>query len=153
MRLYLARHGEANAKDVDPWRRLTPQGVAQARKVAAFLKPRGLRIAQVWHSGKARAEETAEILASAVACDGGLATHDGLEPDDDVIPVAKEIGRLDGDLMLVGHMPFLSHLAAQLLVGSAAAGFLTFKEAAVACLERSPEGVWRLQWLISPQVL
>ena len=66
MKLYLAQHGEAVSKAEDPERPLSEQGRRDVRVVAGLLKAAGLRVERVWHSGKARAEQTARVLAGAV---------------------------------------------------------------------------------------
>jgi len=73
MQLYLVRHGEAVAGEIDPERPLSAQGVAAARKMAAFLKPRKIEVGAIWHSTKARALQTAEMLSKAVTSKRGLA--------------------------------------------------------------------------------
>ena len=105
MRLYLIQHGEAKTKEQDPERPLTEKGLRDVRKVAEFIKPLGLRVRSVLHSGKARAAQTAEVLASAVDADEGVVQRDGLGPNDPVDPMAKEIKRVAVDLMIVGHLP------------------------------------------------
>ena len=63
MRLYLVQHGQAKSEELDPQRGLTEQGVQDVERLAAFLKPLSLAVQVVWHSGKTRAAQTAEILA------------------------------------------------------------------------------------------
>jgi len=152
VRLYLVRHGEALPGDVDPERRLSPRGRADARKVAACLEPLGLRVEAVWHSPKARARQTAEILAEALARAGDLVERDGLAPNDDVEPVASEVERRDGDLMIVGHMPLLGRLASLLVAGDEAADVVGFRTVTVCCLDRDDagDGAWRIAWVVSP---
>jgi phosphohistidine phosphatase len=67
MRLYLVQHGEAVAEDVDPARPLSATGQSDVTKVARFLAASGLSVSQVLHSGKLRAEQTAALLAAALA--------------------------------------------------------------------------------------
>lgn len=120
MRVYLVRHGEARPKDVDPERHLTERGAADVEKIASFLKPLGLCVDAVWHSGKARAAQTAEILGRSVESTRGVLTRDGLAPNDPVAPVKEELDAAAEDLMLVGHLPFMARLAAELVTGGSA---------------------------------
>jgi len=159
VRLYLVRHGEAQSKAADPERRLSPQGRADAKAVAALLEPLGLRVEAVWHSPKARARQTAEILAEALDVAaatgtaggaGRLIERDGLAPNDDVLPVADDLERRDGDLMIVGHMPFVGRLASLLAAGDEAADVAGFRTVAVCCLDRDDAGTWRIAWVVSP---
>jgi len=63
MRLYLVQHGKAKSKDEDPDRPLTDQGRNDIKKVAVFLAENaGLKVTSIYHSGKTRARQTAEVL-------------------------------------------------------------------------------------------
>jgi phosphohistidine phosphatase len=56
MDLYLAQHGEARPEVEDPERSLTDRGEESVRKVAAWTARAGVRVDQIGHSGKRRAE-------------------------------------------------------------------------------------------------
>src|SRR5438094_7331416 len=66
MQLYLVQHGECKTEEEDPERRLTTNGIGEVQKSAEFLRAAGVHTDVIWHSGKARAQQTAEILADAV---------------------------------------------------------------------------------------
>lgn len=153
MRLYLVRHGQAHSKDVDPEQNLTEQGQRDVEKVSAFLRKQGLGVSVVWHSGKTRAEQTAKIIASAVVTDRGVSQHDGLAPNDPVAVIKQEILQSENDLMIVGHLPFLSKLASELITGDASADTVAFQAGGVVCLEPSQENTWMVRWLITPELL
>lgn len=153
MRLYLVQHGEAKQKDEDPERRLTEKGQRDAEKVAAFLGPLGLAVTAVLQSGKARARETAEILAGALDAKGGVVERGGLAPNDPVAPVAEQINGAAEDTMIVGHLPFLGKLAALLVAGKESAGVVAFAGGGVVCLERDREGDWSVRWAVTPEVM
>ena len=152
MHVYLVRHGDAMSEQEDPARPLNDAGARQAERVAAFLKPRRLAPAEVWHSPKARAEGTARILLPALD-GGGLVKRSNINPTDPPAPVADELNALDDDIMLVGHLPFLSRLASLLLVGDEAPETLDFAAGAAACLGRDAQGIWRVEWMVSPESL
>jgi len=161
MRLYLARHGQACAKEENPERPLTDEGRRQAEKVAAFLKPLHLRVAEIRHSGKLRARQTAEILAEVVHAERGVKEAPGLAPNDKVKPVAKELAGLSGDIscsagadvIIVGHLPHLARLACVLLGCPKSAEAVSFAEVSTVCLESSESGRWALLWAVSPGIL
>ena len=90
---------------------MTDKGRRDVEKVAEFLRSINLKVEAVWHSGKPRARQTAEILASALTSAQGVVERAGLAPNDPVGSVRKEIEKADGDLVVVGHLPFLSRLA------------------------------------------
>jgi len=66
MRVYLMQHGESKSEEKDPQRRLTDKGIGEVQTVVDFLRPLKLAVDAVWHSGKARAQQTGELLAEAV---------------------------------------------------------------------------------------
>ena len=153
MRLYLVQHGKAKSKQEDPDRHLTGEGVQDVQKVAEFIKPLGLHVQTIWHSGKARAEQTAELLSGAVEAEEGALRHDGLAPNDSVEFLVGKMNHAEKDLMIVGHLPFLSKLAATLLVGNDASEVVAFRNGGVVCLEGESGGAWRLAWMVTPELL
>lgn len=153
MRLYLARHGQAKAKSIDPQRGLTDAGVESVRRVAAFLQVHHLDVHAIWHSTKTRARQTAELLAPAFGAADKLMERDGMAPNDEVDSLVTDLAAHDGDLVVVGHMPYLSHLASVLLAGRESGSMVGFSPASILCLERSSDGLWHLLWMIGPELI
>ncbi|MBW1990743.1 MAG: phosphohistidine phosphatase SixA [Deltaproteobacteria bacterium] len=153
MRLYLVQHAEAKSEAEDPRRDLTDKGRAEVAKVANFLEPLNLNLSRVLHSGKTRAQSTADILAASLKPAGGVAQTDGLAPLDDPQVWADRVLGLAEDTMLVGHLPHLARLASLLLCGDPEKGAVNFKMGGVVCLSRSPEGRWGLEWMVVPEAL
>ena len=152
MELFLVQHGEAKAEAEDPKRPLTPSGARAVNTVAAWAARAGVSVDEIHHSGKRRAEETAMIFAKHVRPPRGPVAARGLMPKDDVRPVANEVGGLDGSLMLVGHLPFLSRLASLLLVGDPERSVIRFRNSGIVCLVRE-QGNWFLGWTVIPDIL
>ena len=152
MRIVLVRHGEAASAEVDPAKGLSARGEAQARAVAGLLAPMALRLREIWHSGKARAEGTARILAAAMAAKVEPTEKPGLGPNDPVAPAASEIEASEAGVMLVGHLPFVSRLASLLLLGAEGPEVLRFPTATAACLARDRDGAWRVEWMVGPHL-
>lgn len=150
MILYLVRHGEASSSNTDPQRPLTPTGRRHTEKVAEFLRGLGLRVRAIEHSGKLRAQETAEILGSVAESEEDVAKVEGLMPNDDVEPWAKELSSAARDRILVGHLPFLSKLASRLLTGDETQAIVNFKPSSLLCLERTEEGAWHISFFLTP---
>ena len=149
MKLYLVRHAEAEDGDVDAARQLTEQGRADAQRLAEALRAMNLRVADVWHSGYPRAAQTAEPIAR-VAGGATPRPHDGLTPFDRTRPIAKQVnGYGDGDLMIVGHEPFLGKLAARLVTRRASRGIVKLDKPSIVCLDDGGHGVWRIRWMLS----
>ena len=153
MKLYLVQHAKAASKEADPQRPLTEEGRRDIRKVAEFIKPLKLSVDYLWHSGKNRAQQTAEILAKVVEVRKEMATHDGLAPNDDVTPLQAELISSQKDTMIVGHLPFLGKLASLLLTGHESSNTVAFKNGGIVCLDYSDDNQWQLQWMIVPALL
>jgi len=153
MLLYLVRHGQAAPKDLDPSRSLTEAGARDVKRLAAFLKPMGVHVHSVQHSGKRRAEQTADILASALKSANGLRVRDDIGPNAPVARVRDELTGSQEDTVLVGHLPFMDNLLSLLVVGDDNAHVAGFAEATVACVEQYDTGAWRLRWVVTPSML
>jgi phosphohistidine phosphatase len=152
MKVYLVRHGEAVSSGVDPKRPLSEQGLADVRKIASFIKPLKISVEHIWHSGKLRAAQTAEIMTS-VVIGKDYSAHESLGPNDDVKIIAEELEADDMDLMIVGHLPFLAYLASLLVAGKETANVAAFDAGSIACLNRSDPGRWQIEWMIAPKLL
>lgn len=148
MNLYLIQHGEAVDKEVNSERPLSDKGRKETRDMAAFLKERKLRVSEIWHSGRLRSIETANIIAECVAHDK-IGRHEGLDPADPVRPVGEEIKKTDRNILIVGHLPFLQKLTAYLVCGNEEHASVAFRYSSVVCLERGAH--WSFSWFITPE--
>jgi phosphohistidine phosphatase len=152
MALYLVQHGAALAEDVDPERSLSPEGRADAERIAGVAKNYAVRVSRIEHSGKKRAEQTAEIFAAALGPPGGVEPRAGINPTDDVAPVAGQV-RADADLMLVGHLPFMEKLTSYLVTGSSERRVFKFQNGGIVCLDQDDEkGEWFIKWALMPDI-
>jgi phosphohistidine phosphatase len=151
VKLYLVQHGEAAAKEDEPDRPLTARGTRQVERMADFLQDGSVAADLVEHSGKKRAEQTADILAPYVGDDARLRKRDGIAPNDAVGPVAQEMNGSEEDRMLVGHMPFMAKLATLLVTGKEEPSIVRFEPGTVLCLERGD--TWTVSWLVTPSLL
>ena len=91
MSIYFSQHGKSASKSEDPERRLTADGAAEVERVARFMAESGCAVGIIWHSGKVRAAQSAEIFAAALNPAGGVRTRDGIEPLDDVTALAAHL--------------------------------------------------------------
>jgi phosphohistidine phosphatase len=153
LRLYLVQHGEAKSKEEDPDRSLSAKGSRDVSNMAAFLKNLNLRVSEIRQSGKTRAAQTADLLAMAVSSDAGIILSAGLSPNDPVRPLVEEVKGLKGDLMVVGHLPYMGKLAAALIAGSESIPVVAFQQGGVVCLERDEGDTWRVSWMVTPEIL
>jgi len=152
MKLYLVQHAKAASKEVDPQRPLSDQGRRDIQKVAAFIKPLNLTVDYLWRSTKERAIQTAEVLAEAVKISEAEITRDGLAPNDDVTQLKEELVSSQQDIMIVGHLPFVSKLASLLLTGSESADVVAFKQGGIVALSSSEDNHWQIEWMVIPEL-
>jgi phosphohistidine phosphatase len=142
MKLYLAQHGPAVDKSINRDRPLSDIGQEEVNGVAKYLKQSNAKIAGIYHSGKTRAEQTAEIFASQLGI-GNVEQLDGLNPNDDVEAVVEKINSLTDDTMIVTHIPFLPRMVSRLLTGDPASEASALP-GNIVCLDRDAEGFWSL---------
>lgn len=152
MKVLLVQHGEAKSREQDPERSLTEEGFRKTDKTAAWVGSHALSVTEIRHSGKRRAEETALIFARHLAPLQGVAAADGLNPNDDVRPVAGDLERMQEPVMIVGHLPFLAKLTGLLLTGDQEKRPVDFTNSGVVCLEKEENG-WSATWIIVPDLL
>ena len=153
MKLYLAQHGEACAKDIDPKRPLTSQGREDIERLAEFLGRAGIEVERVIDSGKLRAAQTADILAAAVAPLVELETNDRINPNDDPRAFDWEQATGGQDTLIVGHLPFMARLVSLLVVENPDRPMTSYRPGSVVCLERDSDGHWQISWMIRPHLL
>jgi phosphohistidine phosphatase len=151
MKVYLVQHGQSVSEDVDPTRPLSEKGRKDMEKVAQFLKGVNLKISVILQSGKTRAIQTAEILNPKVTSLRGIMRKEGLAPNDLADPWVEELNESPDDIMIVGHLPFLSKLASRLL--GTEAELISFQQGGVVCLEKMEHLQWRIRWMVVPELL
>lgn len=154
MRLYVLQHAEAVPEEMDPDRPLTPRGWEQMGRLSILLGSRCIRVSRLLHSGKTRARQTAEILAPKVLPGGVIEEWEGLKPKDSPDDFLRGLGEWEYDLMLVGHMPFVSKLVSRLVTGKEEPAILTFSPGTLAALETDPgKTSWTIGFLWPPELL
>jgi phosphohistidine phosphatase len=152
MKLYLMQHGEAKTNDEHPERPLTDRGKGDVERVAGFIARSEIQIDQIRHSGKRRAEDTANIVAQHLRVQEGVVAVSGINPNDEVEPVAEELQSETRSVMLVGHLPFLKRLASYLLTGDSEKALVQFQMGGIVCLELQ-EKKWSIQWMMVPELV
>jgi phosphohistidine phosphatase len=153
MRLYLIQHGEAKPEVEDPERSLTPRGEKEVVSVSKAASGLPIVPSKIYHSGKLRAKQTAEIIAGALKIpDSSVQPVQGLNPNDNVRPWAERISKEREDLMLVGHLPFLEKLTSFLLCGDENARVVLFRYGAIVCLDQKEDKEWAVRWILTPEM-
>ena len=151
MDFFLVRHGEAEPEHLDRRRPLTSDGRREVEKVARAAAARQIKIAEILHSEKLRAKETAEILTRFLSPARGVREISGLSPEDDPLSAKAELEAAEESLTLVGHLPQVGRLAALLLIGDSEKTIVDFTPATMVCLART-QGAWALKWIFAPEM-
>ncbi len=154
MDLYLMQHGEATTEAENPDRPLTDAGRAAVQRVAARARTSRVQVSHCVHSGKLRAEQTAQLLAIGLGAEIVVEARAGLAPNDPVAPVAEWIRSLTGHdaLVLVGHLPFLDKLASLLVAGKEEAQVLRFQMGGLVKLEPEDDDGFSVAWALTPEL-
>jgi phosphohistidine phosphatase len=157
--LYLVRHAIADEPGPqypdDSRRPLTAEGRNRFREIAGGLVALGVELDEILTSPFVRTRQTAEILAEAWPKRPTVTDLDALAVGGRTAGVFSALASrpVTRTLALVGHMPGIGALAAE-LVG--ARGELGFKKGAVACvaIEKTPgPGAGDLLWFAPPRIL
>lgn len=153
MKLYLSQHAQAKSKDEDPERPLSEGGRRDIQALCSYLADHGdVQIDAVFHSGKRRAQQTAECIGAYANPTEGTHPAEGLSPLDDPALWADRLEEEARDIALVGHLPHMSKLASLLLSGDPEAEIVQFRQGGMLSLERD-DGKWRLQWMLIPELV
>lgn len=147
------QHGEAVPGEVDPERPLSEQGRRDVQAMAALLATAGIRVERAWHSGKRRAQQTAQLLAGKLLIAGKAEPIDGIRPNDPVEVFVADADVWEQDTLVVGHLPFMSRLVALLLTGDPQRDVVDYQPGSVVCLERRSADAWVLAWMVRPDML
>lgn len=150
MKLYLIQHGQSLPKEEDPQRSLSEEGRVHTERIAQFLRSKNIKVDSIWHSKKLRSIQTAQIISKSIA-NRKIVERDDLNPLDSVDKFPEEILRLNKDLVVVGHMPFLQKLSSLLLTGSQDFDLVSFKYSGVVYLEYQEN--WKIAWFVTPDVI
>ncbi len=153
MKLYLIQHGEAKPETEDPERSLTAGGEKEVVAVSKMAGGLQIRPSKIYHSGKVRAKQTAEIIAIALKISDLVQPVMGLNPNDDIHPWVERIYKEKEDLMLVGHLPFLEKLSSFLLCGDQNTRPVLFRYGAIVCLDQKADERWAVRWILTPEML
>jgi phosphohistidine phosphatase len=161
MNLYILRHGIAvepgtPGYKTDADRPLIPKGRLQLGQIAAAMRNMGLDFSLILSSPFLRARQTAEIVAKSLKLKKRLAFSEALTPDGDpkvLIWQLNELKPAPENVLLVGHEPYLSQLAALLISGGEMAA-IELKKGGFCKLEADllrPGRCARLTWLLTPK--
>ncbi|MFC1580970.1 phosphohistidine phosphatase SixA [Thermodesulfobacteriota bacterium] len=153
MKVYLMQHGKPVSKEINPGKPLSEEGRRDVEKMASLLQcciplPR-----EILHSGKTRAEQTAEIIASKLGPGVNVKKKEGLAPLDDVREIGGTLGQDVWDTIIVGHLPHLARLTSFLTGGDGSHNLVRFQQGGILCLEREDAENWSIGWMVVPEMM
>ncbi len=151
MRLYIVQHGDSLPKDIDPDRPLSDRGRADIQRLTEWLLSHNVQIAQILHSGKTRARETAEILRPLLTSPSQIYERQGLAPNDSPETFLHQLRDREKDTLVAGHMPFVARAVSQALTGAPDRQLVEFVPGSVVGIERSDRASWRLFMFARPE--
>jgi len=129
-------------------RPLSTAGREATVRVAQEAAARGLKPDVVWHSGKLRARQTAEIYWRACNPLAQVSAARGLQPDDPSRWMRDQLFGETRSIMVVGHMPHLPGLL-HALTGATDPSAYSFPLHGCVALEAEGDR-WKEAWRIGP---
>ncbi len=155
MALFLVQHGKSAPKTQDPEKGLSDEGRAETLRLAPVAKGYDIPVSRIFHSGKARAKQTAELYHDALEIAVPLEILSGINPLDDVRGFAATLDPSAG-WMVVGHMPFMQRLVSFLTTGNEQTRVYAFQNSGIVCLdaEKTDENEWDwfIKWTLNPNI-
>ncbi len=153
MHIYLVQHGASKSEAEDPQRGLTDEGRRVVEQMADYLAGSGISVDRIKYSDKLRARQTAEILTAGLHPQNGTQQVSGMAPNDDISPMRIQLGSEAENVMLVGHLPYLSRLLSSLLLVDENRPIVEFSMGGVICLEHVKNGEFKILWALTPDLL
>ena len=149
MYLLLMQHAKSKSAEDDPDRGISESGKEETAAVSSRLKSYDFQLEEIWHSTKKRSRETAEIVTSFNNLKNKISEKDFLSPMDEVKPAVKVLNTFNKNIMIVGHLPFLSKLASSLITGSEDFEPVKFINSSIVIFVRE-NNKWKILSLITP---
>ena len=147
--IFLVHHADAVPPHVAPRRPLSDRGRAAAQLLAFDASRRAVRPEFIWHSGKLRARQTAEIFWQACNPFARMSAERGLQPTDPPEWMRDRFFGETRNLMVVGHMPNIARLLHLLIGEDIETSGLSFPMNGVVALEPNGER-WIEEWRLTP---
>jgi len=155
MALFLVQHGKSAPKTEDPQKGLSSEGRKEILGLAPVARGYKIPVTRIYHSGKARAVQTAQLYHQALGTSHPLETLAGINPLDDVRAFAATLDPGAG-WMVVGHMPFMQRLVSFLTTGDEQIRVYAFQNAGIVCLDAvktdGDHWDWFIKWTLNPNI-
>ncbi len=160
MDLFLIRHATALDSPLrgggDAARPLAPKGRRQMERALEHLERSGIAFDRLLTSPWLRAVETADLLADLVTGELALSAHLAEPPGRPLLAELEQLARAGAErVALVGHAPWLSELAAWLVLDDPhSAWVLPLEKGGLAWLRGDPRpGGMRARALLPPRMM
>ncbi|MGD0008111.1 MAG: phosphohistidine phosphatase SixA [Terriglobia bacterium] len=160
--LYVMRHGLAVTRgsvrfSEDAQRPLMPEGKEKMREIAGGLKRMGFEVDWIVTSPLVRAVETAGIIAESLASSVPVDVCEAMRPGGSAEDLLAFLAKRPNcrRVLVVGHEPDLSELAAR-LIGAGGHANLGFKKGGCCMIsfdEFPPKSPGQLVWWLTPRLL
>ncbi|MFQ5962803.1 MAG: phosphohistidine phosphatase SixA [Candidatus Scalinduaceae bacterium] len=157
MEIYLVQHGAAYTKDEDSERHLNDDGLKQCHVTGKALKRLRLDFDLIFCSPKARAHQTAVIIAEEVGYPKDqikvTPTLEPTVPAEDAVSYLKDFTDKN-NMLLAGHLPSLGEIASELLSETARVS-VHFEMGGVCRIdvEQLPTHKGDFRWFLLPEHL
>ena len=155
MDLYLMQHGEATTEAEDSERPLSESGRAAVQRVSARARAAGVHVGVCVHSGKLRAEQSAQLFMEQLGGHAEVSAREGLAPKDAVARTAQWLRTTTEHdaIAVIGHLPFLDRLASLLVAGDEEAQVVRFRMGGLVKLEPKDKGEgFAVAWVLPPEL-
>lgn len=148
MTIYLVQHGQSFDKQTDPSRGLSPEGRAAIIKVTNVASDAAITATTIYHSGKLRAQQTAELFSDYLKATQ-VESLIGIDPLDNVEEFIDHF-KISDNVMIVGHLPFMERLTSYLITGNQELTVVKFQNAGIVCLDQNENNNWYIKWTLMP---
>jgi phosphohistidine phosphatase len=145
VRVYLVHHGEAVPAEVDPQRPLSEAGRLGVERLAQEAASRGVKPELIWHSGKLRAKQTAEVFWRTCNPLATMSAVRGLQPGDGTHAIQAALAVETRPVLIAGHFPHLPLLLAA-LAGAPGDPAPTFPPHGLVALDSTNGLSWIERW-------
>lgn len=147
--IYFSQHGLALNKAENAARPLSSDGIRQTQTIADQLKTSCIPVSKIFHSGKLRAQQTAEIFATTLITPAPTMLS-GMLPMDDY-KILKDSLNTD-QALYVGHLPHLNKVISSLVTETTAKQIVQFKNSGIICLTNN-NNTYSVSWYLTPQII
>ena len=108
----------------------------------ASSKKKGIQVRVVikWNSAVRRTMSALKVKAKAA-------------PNDPPAPFAARATAWNEDVLVAGHLPFLTRLTSYLVTGDADRPTVAYRPGTVVRLERAEGETWQIAWMLRPEIV